>query len=70
MAEKPPQPASQTLIARFQRVYSNLPLEERKLVVLVIGTQEINWEFARREIESESELGKQIGETLIKLNFI
>mgnify|MGYP001608718588 CR=1 FL=1 len=70
MAEPPFALDSPSLGARFQKVYAGLPLEERKQVVLVLGDEEINWEFAKREIGADSGLGRKIGEKLIRLKII
>lgn len=55
---------------RFTFVYSNLPLQERKMPVLVIDKQPITWEMAYREIKEKTILGKRIGGKLIKLGII
>jgi hypothetical protein len=57
-------------LERFMKVYSYLPLEERKLTIVVIGGQPINWKRAYEEIKKETKLGEQIQKKLIKLNLI
>ena len=56
--------------ARFYKVYDNLPLEERKQVILVLGKEPISWEVARNEIINKTERGKAILEKLIQLSII
>ena len=56
--------------ARFHKVYDNLPLEERKQVVLVLGKEPITWEVARNEIVHGAEKGKTIIQKLIQLEII
>jgi len=71
MVQEPPLPVDESsILTRFLKVYSGLPLDERKQVVLVIGKQEINWELAYRELQVVSPLGKKIGEKLVKLRII
>ena len=57
----------------FFRHYANLPLPVRKEVVLDLGVEKggpITWEIAYREINADTELGKEILEKLINLGFV
>jgi hypothetical protein len=65
--EKKPEPDS---VARFHKVYDNLPLEERKQVVLVLGKEPISWEVARNEVVNSTERGNTILQKLIQLEII
>ena len=56
--------------SRFFRVYDNLPLKERKQVVLVLGSEPISWEVARDEIANKTDTGKEILQKLIGLDII
>lgn len=56
--------------ARFLKIYNNLPLEERKQVVLVFGNEPISWEVARNEIVHNTKRGNEIIQKLIGLNII
>jgi hypothetical protein len=56
--------------ARFLKIYNNLPLEERKQVVLVLENEPISWEIARNEILHNSERGEEILQKLIVLKII
>ena len=61
---------------RFLQVYSNLPINERKNIIIVIETEEgkkknpISWDIAYLEINKETKLGEEILKKLIKLNLI
>ena len=56
---------------RFFKLYSNLPINLRKEVVLVLETSgPISWEVAYSEIENETELGKKILKKLAQLKLI
>ena len=55
---------------RFMRVYSNLPLNLRKEVIVVINKEPISWDVARNEIEHNTELCKKILKKLIDMEII
>ncbi len=55
---------------RFILVYGNLPLEERKLPVIVIDGEAFTWARSYLEIKNKTLLGKTIGERLLKLGII
>ncbi len=57
-------------VARFLKIYNNLPLEERKQVVLVLENEPISWEVARNEIIHNTKKGNEILQKLIGLNII
>jgi hypothetical protein len=44
----------------FLKVYSFLPIEERKLTVVIIDSQPISWARAYLEIKEDTALGKRI----------
>ena len=54
----------------FFKVYSGLPLEERKTTVVVVADQPINWNLAYEEISNETNLGKKILKILVELEVI
>lgn len=54
----------------FFKVYSNLPIEERNHVVVVIKEQPISWNLAYQEIKNETKLGQQILKILKELEII
>ena len=55
---------------RFLKVFSNLPIDIRKEIILVIDDQPITWNVAYGEIEAETELGERILNKLIELELI
>ena len=55
---------------RFMTVYSSLPLEERKLPVVVVSSEPISWNMAYAEIKANTELGLQIAEKMVVLKII
>jgi len=54
----------------FFKVYSGIPIEERKKPIVVIDNSPINWNLASEEIANETERGKKILNTLIELELI
>lgn len=54
----------------FFRVYSGLPIEERKMVVVVLDDEPISWNLAKVEIKNNTSRGKKIIEILKKLDII
>ena len=55
---------------RFYKVYSNLPLNLREEIVVVINNEPITWQVAKLEIDNDTVLGKQILEQLETLKII
>lgn len=56
---------------RFLKVYSNLPLNLRDEIVLVLpGKGPITWNVAYLEINNDTPLGKEILEKLIELQIV
>ncbi|MBS3124405.1 hypothetical protein J4437_07305 [Candidatus Woesearchaeota archaeon] len=55
---------------RFYKVYTGLPLEERKIPIVIIEDMPINWNLAREEIDNNTERGEKILKTLIELEII
>ncbi len=56
---------------RFIKVYSNLPINLRNEVILVLPeVGPITWNVASLEINGETELGKEIIARLIELKII
>jgi hypothetical protein len=54
----------------FLKVYSNLSMDLRKEIILVIDSQPITWAVAYEEISKETELGEKILKKLIEMGFI
>ncbi len=61
---------ARTFLDRFMKVYSGLPLEERKLPVVVIGSEPISWNMAYAEIKENTKLGLQVAEKMVELKII
>ena len=55
---------------RFLKVYSNLPIDIRREIILVIEDQPITWSVAYDEIMKETELGREIIKKLIEMELI
>jgi len=55
---------------RFFKVYASLPLEERKLPIVIIEDEPISWELAHEEISNETERGEKILKMLIELEIL
>ncbi|MBU0457315.1 MAG: hypothetical protein ABH824_05175 [Nanoarchaeota archaeon] len=55
---------------RFFRVHSGVPIEERKVPIVVIDDQPINWDLAYEEINNETDRGKKILKMMIDLEII
>ena len=55
---------------RFLAVYSNLPLNVRKEIILVIGDEPITWNVAYYEISGNTKLGSEILKKLDELKII
>jgi len=54
----------------FFKVYSGVPIDERKMVVVVINDEPISWNLAYQEIKNNTERGKKIIAVLKKLEVI
>ena len=55
---------------RFFKVYAGIPLEERKVPIVVLDDQPINWNLAAEEITNETERGKNILNMLLELEVL
>ncbi len=63
-------PAGNQYLDNFMKVYSSLPIEERKLPVVVIDDSPINWNMAYLEMKNNTAIGAKIGEKLVSLKII
>ncbi len=59
-----------TLKEAFFKIYSNLPIEERNNVVVVIEGDPISWNLAYQEIKNNTSRGDKILNTLKELDII
>lgn len=57
-------------VERFFKVYASIPLEERKMPIVVLENQPISWNLAYEEITNETIRGKKILKTLLELEVI
>ena len=48
------------LTAKFLRIYSNLPADERFEIIVIIDNETYTWSKARDEIDSGTKTGKKI----------
>jgi len=56
---------------RFIKVYSNLPINLRNEVILVLpNVGSVTWNVASLEVNEETEIGKMILDKLIELKII
>jgi len=55
---------------KFLKVFSNLSIDLRKEIILVIDNQPITWNVAYQEIINETKLGEKILKKLIELELI
>lgn len=55
---------------RFIRVYSNLPIDIRKEIIVVVDGRPVTWNVAYEEIENETPLGKKIFHKILELELI
>ena len=52
------------------KVYAYLPLEERKLTVVVIDGEPVSWTRAWKEVQGKTDLGDRIVKKLVQKGFI
>ena len=55
---------------KFYKVYSNLPINLREEIVVIINNEPITWQVARLEIDGETKLGEEILNKLEELRII
>ena len=55
---------------RFLNIYSNLPLNIRKEVIVVLGKEPISWNIAYLEISGDTDKGKEILKILQDLKIL
>ena len=56
--------------SKFQRAYSNLPLEFRTEICVVIDDEPVTWTVAKLEIDNNSEKGSKILDKLFELKIL
>lgn len=55
---------------RFLKVFSNLSIDMRKEIIIVLDDQPISWNVAYEEIMKETKLGEKILKKLLEGEFI
>jgi hypothetical protein len=55
---------------KFYKVYSNLPLNLREEVILVVNNEPLSWQVAKLEVDQDTKLSKTILEKLQALKII
>ncbi len=54
----------------FLNIYFNLPLEERKKVVVILNDEPISWSLSYHEIKNDTKKGKNILKILKELDIL
>lgn len=58
------------LTAKFMKIYSNLPADERSEIIIIIDNETYTWSKARDEIDSNTKTGKKILSRLKELRIL
>lgn len=58
------------LKTKFLQGYANLPLAQRKEIIVVVDDEPLTWNSARIEIENDTQKGKEILEKLAQLGIL
>lgn len=58
------------LKTKFLQIYANLPLSQRKEIIVVIDDEPLTWNAVKIEIENDTLKGKEILEKLVKLGIL
>ena len=56
--------------SQFLRTYANLPQGSREEIIAVIDGEPYTWKAARLEIEENTQIGKEILESLARLKIL
>ena len=56
--------------SKFILLYSNLSIDERKRVVIVLDKEPISWNVAYTEIKNGTKLGLRIQQKIIELDIL
>lgn len=54
----------------FMELYSNLPIKTRGEIVVVVMGEPLSWNVAKKEIENNTQLAKEIVKKLIELKIL
>ena len=55
---------------KFQQIYANLPLNQRREIVVVVDDEPLTWNSAKIEIDNDTDKAKEVLEKLVKLGII
>ncbi len=55
---------------KFQQIYANLPLNQRKEIIVVIDNEPFTWNAVKLEVDQNNEKSKEMLDKLIKLGII
>lgn len=55
---------------KFLQIYANLPLNQRKEIIVVVDDEPLTWNASKIEIENDTQKGKQILEKLTALGIL
>jgi hypothetical protein len=58
------------LKSRFNRVYCNLPMDERRMSIAVIDNQPMSWNVCHEEVNADTKLSSRILEWLNTMGLI
>lgn len=58
------------LKANFYSVYANIPAAKRSEIIVVVNSEPFTWNSAKIEIDNDTNLGKEILETLKELEIL
>lgn len=55
---------------KFLQIYANLPLNQRREIIVVVDDEPLTWNAAEIEIENNTQKGKEILEKLVELGIL
>ncbi len=56
--------------SEFLKIYANLPLNQRREIIVVLDDEELTWNAAKIEIINNTAKGNEIIDKLIKLGIL
>lgn len=59
-----------SLATKFQQIYVNLPLNQRREAIVIIDDEPLSWSAAKIEIDNDTSKSKEILEKLTRLGII
>ncbi len=55
---------------KFLKIYANLPQGSREEIIAVIKNEPYTWQSAKLEVEQDTPIGREILESLVKLEIL